>query len=282
MLGVDDSVSFKENTHQYFYKDSREFRSVTRVLNSLRVPFDKEGVSRRMALSAVKSGSLLSVDQEQSKILESWDNTWKEGVGRGEFIHDGIENFLKNGKRDESISFVLDQIRDIIKPYYRFYSEAVLYDIDSMIAGMTDITGQRQKTDNSLYDFWDVKTNKSHGIDFDSISRKNGDIKHYNRMLLPPVDHLEDCTYNVDCLQLSFYGYLAETTYGVKVGRLGIIFIDQDLKCTIYPVPYLRDEVISIIKWRENQRSIIQKGFEDIVVNGGTIIDDDDWTKPSI
>lgn len=277
MFGIDSSISFIEDTHQYFDETKREFKSVTRVLNSLRVPFERDQISRRMALSSVSNGIGTSVEAEQQRILSEWDGIREDGTSHGEFIHDGIENFLKFGKRDPAIESVLDVIRDLVKPFYRYYSETILYDNTSHIAGTTDLVVQRQNTTNSLYDFWDYKTNKSKGILFDSIGRKENQIKHYNRMLLPPVDYIEECSYNIDCLQVSFYAYLAQETYGINIGRLGIIFIDQELNCHPIPVPYMKEEIIHIIA-----HYIGKLRLPDDYVSVFKETEEEDWSKPTM
>ena len=53
--------------------------------------------------------------------------------------------------------------------------------------------------ENGLFDINDYKTNKV--INFYS---------QYAKKLLPPMDHLDDCQYNIYALQLSIYAYFYE------------------------------------------------------------------------
>jgi len=100
-------------------------------------------------------------------------------------------------------------------------------------------------------DFYDYKTNLSQGIRYDSIGWNKNPIKHYNRFMFSPLNHLEDCNYNKYAMQLSSYAYMAEITYGVKVGKLFIIFIWLDgtkYKYKFIPVPYMRMEAAAIFQ----------------------------------
>jgi hypothetical protein len=87
----------------------------------------------------------------------------------------------------------------------------------------------------------DYKTNESKGIQFDSISRKDV-VKHYNKYLLPPFDHLEACNYIIYSLQLSIYAFMAMETLGIRVGKLAIIFFDNNFTPTYIPVPFMYHE----------------------------------------
>ena len=62
------------------------------------------------------------------------------------------------------------------------------------------------------------------------------------------MDHLEECNYNTYATQLSGYAYMAEKTYGVKIGKLFIVWIrynekDDKLDYTMIPVPYMKIEI---------------------------------------
>ena len=241
-LGIDDTIIFKEDTHQYFDKAGIEYSSVTRTLNKLKVPFDRDGISKMMARSMAKEKGI-TIDQAQAMILSEWDAKRDSSINRGNSIHKAIEHYLITGRKDPCYRNALDSVSDLVKPYYRFYPEIILYCQDFLTAGQADLVCQRQKSESSVYDFYDYKTNEAKGIQFDSIGRKNDEIKHYNRYFLPPLDFMEDCNYNLYSLQLSMYAFFAEMTYGIKVGRLGIIFIGNDMEVHMIPVPYLRYHV---------------------------------------
>lgn len=266
-LGIDDTIIFKEDTHQYFDKTGLEYGSVTRTLNKLKVPFDRDGISKMMARSMAKEKGI-TVDQAQAMILSEWDAKRDSSIDRGNSIHGSIENFLLTGQKSSEYMGVHNFMSSFIKPYYRFYPEIILYHQDFLVAGQADLVCQRQKSESSVYDFYDYKTNEAKGIQFDSIGRKNDEIKHYNRYFLPPLDFMEDCNYNLYSLQLSMYAFFAEMTYGIKVGRLGIIFIGNDMEVHMIPVPYLRYHVQRALEFRVEVKPLPEKQI---------VKSEDDW-----
>jgi hypothetical protein len=246
MLGIDNTITFKEDTHQYFHSNGDEYQSVTRTLNKLKVPFDRKKISGIMAAQIAKEEGI-SQSVAQARLLAEWDQKGDSSRDRGNSIHKGIEYYLNTGNKIMELAGVIDFMRDLVKPHYRYYPETILYDTTTKIAGQTDLVIQRQKSQDSVYDFYDYKTNESKGIQFDSVGRKEEPWKHYNRYFLSPLEHLEDCNYNLYSLQLSIYAYLAQITYGIKIGRLAIIFINNEMKVTMYPVAYLKLEVMMLL-----------------------------------
>jgi hypothetical protein len=275
MLGLDNTITFKEDTHQYFDNKNNEYQSVTRILKKLQVPFDRQDRSLMMA-RGIASSQGISVDQAQANILAEWDGKRDSATNRGNSIHGALEGFLKKGTRNKDYDLAINFVADLVRPSYRYYSETILYDTMTLIAGQTDLVVQRQKTEGSLYDFYDYKTNESKGIEFDSISRKDG-IKHYNKMFLSPLSHLEDCNYNLYSLQLSIYAYLAQVTYGIRIGRLGIIFINNEMKPLLIPVNYIKLEVIEILNFMANLNPLPKS--KEIVAHKEVLItkDENDW-----
>jgi len=248
MLGIDNTITFKPDTHQYFDKDGNEYQSVTRVLKKLQVPFDRQGRSLMMA-KGIAAQTGVSVEQAQKQLLSEWDAKRDSASDRGTSIHGRLENYLKHGKIDQELNLAIEYLKTLIVPTYRYYSEIILYDQATKIAGQTDLVIQRQKSTNSLYDFYDYKTNESKGIEFDSINRKDLEWKHYNKNFLAPLDHLEDCNYHTYALQLSIYACLAQVTYGIKIGRLAIIFIGNNMQVTVFPVPYMKFEALMVLDY---------------------------------
>lgn len=254
-LGVDDTIRFVDSTHQYFDKDGNEYESVTRSLNKLRMPFDRHGISRRMAMTKAKEDGI-TVDQAQKMILDEWDEKRDSSIERGLSIHSSIELFLRSGLVSEEYKPIIDSVKDIIAGSFRYYPEVILYDSTYRRAGQADLVVQRQRGASSLYDFYDYKTNKEKGIRFDSTYVKDGELKHSNRFFLPPFDYLEDCNYNLYCLQLNFYAYFAVRTYGIRVGRLGIVSIDNDLNVETIPVLFSPEFVRSILVHLEGLKNL--------------------------
>lgn len=249
MLGLQEHITFKSDTHQYFDPAGEEYKSVSRILDIVKPEFDRAGISANMARVKAKEEGI-SVDKAQEIILAQWDQNRDSAADHGTFIHDNLEDYLNTGQCDSKIIPVGKRIIQFLSPYYKYFPEAIIYSGEHKVSGTADLPVQRTRTKKGVWDFYDYKTNQKKGIQFDSIKREGGKIiKHYNRFLREPLTHLEDCNYNHYCLQLALYAYMAEITFDVKPGRLGIIFIDQRLKIRMHNVPYMRMEAKALLDY---------------------------------
>ena len=249
-------VIFKEDTHQYFSTiDGEEYKSVSKVLSLVKIPFDRDKASIGQARQ-LASEEGISFAEAQKKVWASWDKKRDDASDHGDTIHNALEDFFRYGKKTEWIDKVLVKLKPIMETAYLYYPEALLYNHMYKTAGQSDLVVQRQKGKNSIIDFYDYKTNLSRGIYFDSISRKNNELKHYSKYFLPPLEHFEECNYNLYALQLSIYAYMAELTYGIKVGRLAIIYISPKYEVQILPVPYLKLEAKILLDHNSKVKSL--------------------------
>jgi hypothetical protein len=237
---LQDEIIYQDKTHQYFNKQGIEYTGVTKLLKSIQVPFDRQGVSLMMAKSIAEESGI-STEQAQRELLADWDKTSNSSLDKGNYVHDGLEKYALTGKYEEDLAESVHYMQNIFKQYYRFYPEVLLHSHKYKTAGRTDLVLQRQKNKSPVLDFMDYKTNESKGIQFDSISRKDV-VKHYNKYLLPPFDHLEACNYIIYSLQLSVYAFMAMDTLGIRVGKLAIIFFDNSFVPTYIPVPFMYHE----------------------------------------
>jgi hypothetical protein len=237
---MQDEIIFTPDTHQYYNKQKEEYSSVTRILRNIQVPFDREGMSKRMAVSLAEDSGI-SIEQAQQEILQDWEDKRSSSEDKGNYVHDNLDKYIRTGKVEEAMEKPVAFIQNILKQYYRFYPEVLLYSHKYKVAGRTDLVLQRQKNKSPVLDLVDYKTNESKGICFDSISRKDV-IKHYNKFLLPPLEYLEDCNYHIYSLQLSIYALLAMECAGVRIGKLGIVFFDNQFDARYIPVPFMYQE----------------------------------------
>lgn len=261
MLGFQDYITFKEDTHQYFNPEGKEFKSVSKIIEYVTPDFDKAGISAMMAKSKAKEEGI-TVERAQDLILQDWDHKAQSAIDRGNWIHNGLEDYMLGKGCDEKIVPVAKQIAKFASKYYKFFPEAVVYDSEYGVAGTADFPVQRQRSKIPVIDVWDYKTNEAKGIYFDSIKRdKSGKfVKHYNRYLKAPLDHLEHTNFNTYSLQLALYAYMMEASFNVRIGRLGIIFINNDLKIKIYNVPYMKLEAKLLL---EHHKSLMNASWED-------------------
>lgn len=243
-------VKLKEDTHQYFHSSGEEYGSASSLLDTLEEKFDREGISRAMAVKEAKELGI-SVDQAQDAILSKWNTNLEFSQDTGNFIHDNLESNFKTGICDPRVKPAADSIARFLKDYYRFYPELVLYNEKYKKAGMSDLIVQRTRSKKSVMDVFDYKTNTSKGIYFDTAKRnEKGRVeKFYNKFFLSPLEHLEASNYNRYALQMSIYGHMLEMLTGRKIGRLGLLFVDHlTMEVTMYPVPYLKFEVHALFE----------------------------------
>lgn len=258
-MGIKCPISFDSVDHIYRLKDTGEIlTSVSKVLSSFCEPFDSYGVSAAMA-----KGN----KAEQKKILKEWEKSKNDSIDHGNNIHEALEYYGNYGTHPVSAFEDLGkQVANIIGPYYKSFQELIVWHIGSMIAGTADRPVLRTRGSKAMLDVYDYKTNLKKGIEYNSsYFNKSGEYKHLKKFFYDPVSHLEDCNYNKYALQLSIYAYMISVLFGVVVGQLGIIFVEQIPGPTIkyvarlIPVPYLFHDARNIVESFKPLKPLPQK-----------------------
>ena len=108
-----------------------------------------------------------------------------------------------------------------------------MYDHDYELAGTADLVFNHK---NNTFTIGDFKTNKR----FNFTSK-------YCETLLPPVDHLHNCEFNVYALQLSIYAYMYEKLTNTKCRGLVIFYLEGG-KWVSVSCNYLKNDVIAILE----------------------------------
>ena len=252
-MGIYCPVSFEEAGHVYTDKeDGFKYKSVSGFLAGFKEEFDKKGISKNIALSTGVS---------QSSIIAEWDKKRDDAILHGNTIHKELEDYAMHGKcSNPMIAECAKEVEKIIGPYYRSFAEIIFWNKKYRICGTSDRSVLRCNTPNAILDIFDYKTNLERGIYFSSSKYdKYGNYKHYKKFYFEPISHLEDCNYNHYALQLSTYAYMAMLTYGVKIGRLGLIFIrvvDGKYIPEYIPVPFLLMEVKAMLDFNHKLKAL--------------------------
>lgn len=192
-------------THTYTNTKTGEYYlSVSNLISQFKKPFDKEGVSKKIA------------DREgvdQSVILETWETIKDVACDNGTACHVAHENFIKTGVVEEGFESLINSYKIItaplIKDTTKIYSEKLLYSIMHKVAGTSDLI---LETGNIFY-VLDFKTNKK----FNFFSK-------YKDYFKSPINYLQQCELTVYGLQLSMYAYLYEQMSGKKCAGLKILY----------------------------------------------------------
>ena len=264
MFETDPLLEFDEQVHQYSYKKN-PMTSVTKFLSSFEPVFETEKISWFVARKQLRDELQLSktdpdpdkelINAKAELVRMEWDARRDGAAEHGTIVHNMMEQYFNNRivlyPKTESFLYNLKQEYDKIYKEYR--CEVRIFNEGFRIAGTMDIPLLRNCKEPVL-DIEDFKSNMIKGIYFDSISRKEGKLKHYNSYFLAPMTHMEICNYNRYVLQLSTYAYLCELLYKVKIGRLAIRWIEFNQESeeiefsSLIPIPYLRSDVMQLCK----------------------------------
>lgn len=260
---------FKNSTHSYTSEDNTSWKSVTTITGNFKQPFDSDAI----ALKSSKNKKGKWYGMSVSDIQKAWKKESDRSLELGNWYHN-----LKE-KEILGLDFVVmeDSILDIVPPKYEedikiapdqvitngVYPEHMVYLKSAGICGQSDLV----TVCNNKINITDYKTGKE--IKKESFKSWDG----ISQKMLQPLNHLDDCNYNHYALQLSIYMYIMlKHNPSLSPGEMlihHILFEESDKRdefdypiyllnengdpivkeVVVYSVPYLKDEVMSLIKW---------------------------------
>jgi len=227
---IDQKISLEEPGHRYVLEEEPnfEFKSVTTVIGNYFEPFIKNDVANRLVTTSPKY-----MGMDPSDLIANWDAARDYGTK----VHNEIELYLNEGNKPDSIeSFAaIEWLKQYeMNSNIKIYPEVIVYSKQLKIAGSIDILLYDQSTEH--YEIIDWKTSKS--IDKTSYGGKMG--------IHPITSHLMDCKYVHYSIQLSFYRYLLEEYYGLKIKNQLIAHLSGN-SCTMHTANYYQKEVVNIM-----------------------------------
>jgi hypothetical protein len=274
------SITFNAADHSYKSIDAEgiDWVSVTSLLSNFKKPFDAE----KVAASVTKKTKSKWFGIPPEKILELWKAEADRATTLGTFYH--------NQREADLCSLSSIELEGLPIPIYRpieegdlkkapeqkltdgIYPEHMVYLKSAGICGQSDLV----EVVNSKVNIIDYKTNKE--IKKESFKNWEG----ISDKMSHPISHLDDCNFNHYALQLSIYMYIIlKHNRKLKPGKIYIHHVIFEVEGTDqygYPitryssngdpvvkeviqmeVPYLADEVISIINWLYDNRDQIKK-----------------------
>lgn len=265
------SVIFKPENHSYESLDPNErikWTSVTTFIGLFKQKFDP--VAQSIKSSKNKKSKWYGMDPDE--IQKHWASESDRAVSAGSFYHDQRESDLLELETIEKAGRALP----IIKPIYNDGIKQApvqrliegIYPEHFVFLKSAGICGQSDKVEvvKDTVDIIDYKTNKE--IKKESFRNWEG----ISQKMTGPCAHLDDCNFNHYALQLSTYMYIIlKHNPTLKPGKMflhHVIFekVGDDkfgnpihklnekgepiVKTVVpYEVPYLRTEVINMIKW---------------------------------
>jgi len=275
------AIQFTASDHKYQsinQSENIEWISVTTIIGLLKKPFDKDTT----ALKSSKNKRSKWYGLTPKEIIAIWDQSNAVAIDLGTWYHNQRETDMVShdtiGRLGRDISIVKPIEQDGVKlaPDQNLvegiYPEHMVYLKSAGICGQAD----RVEVIGNTIDLYDYKTNKE--IKLNAYTNWEGVTE---KMLLP-INHLDDCNYTHYSLQLSIYMYIMlKHNPNLKPGKIMLEHIifkkegedkygnpiyakDQDGnfivdKIVPYTLPYLKKEVIGIIKYLQNNPDVKNK-----------------------
>jgi hypothetical protein len=275
------SIVFNAADHSYKSIEADEIKwiSVTSLVSQFKKPFDAKTVAERVTKS--KRSKWYGIPPE--KILEIWDNEANRATTLGTYYHNQRETDLCSLASLEKDGITIPVIPPVPEleglkqaPSQRLdpgvYPEHMVFLKSAGICGQSDLV----EVVNDQVFIIDYKTNKEikteSYVNWEGISEK----------LQFPVNNLDDCHFNHYALQLSIYMYIilkhnpklkpgkmfihhvqfeteGEDAYGYPITKYTSEGDPVVKEVTPMEIPYLKDEVISVINWLHENRDLIKK-----------------------
>lgn len=277
------SLIFEPSTHTYTSLDATDdikWVSVTTLISAFKQPFDGKNIAVKSSQN--KKSKWFGMTPEQ--IQEVWKKESERACNLGNWYHDQREMDITNCDTIVRHDAVLPVIRPMVDENGRkvapsqklmdgIYPEHMVYLRSAGICGQSDLV----EVAGGFVHITDYKTNKE--IKSESFKNWEGISQKMNA----PVSHLDDCNLNHYNLQLSIYMYMIlKHNPKLKPGNLiihHIVFEEQDEKDEYgypilkqdpegnpiikeiipYELPYLKDEVLSILTWYKDNPGAVSK-----------------------
>jgi ATP-dependent exoDNAse (exonuclease V) beta subunit len=268
------AVIFKEDGHIYesldtnLEKDNIDWTSVTTFISMFKPSFNAKAQAKKSSKN--KKSKWYKMSEED--ILSAWNGESDRAKGLGNWYHGQREKDIlefdtieRHGVQVPIIKPIEDNKGVKIAPDQKLsngvYPEHFVYLKSAGICGQADLV---EVVNNKLY-ITDYKTNKE--IKEKGFTNWEG----ITSKMFKPVNHLDDCNLNHYSLQLSLYAYIIKKhNPTLEIGSLILQHVKFDVaemdkngypvtkivngepaidEVKMYELPYLQDEVRSIIMW---------------------------------
>lgn len=246
-----NNIKYYDEPHKY-YLNGKELISVTTIIHQYQEPFKED------YWAEIKANQFGITTKE---VKRAWKFINKKGTLKGSIIHDYAENIFQNKIFDYPKQQILNEFGfDPIWNEYlltkkhveKFYddtkgklipikAEFVIYDEESLIAGMLDKLFYNVKTNE--FQIWDYKTNKS----FSQTSE---------RFLLDELSLINDCDLEIYSLQLQLYKYIIEKNTNIKLGKSYLVWLSHNNQN--YQVIETKDRSYHVNKIVNNRIKMLQ------------------------
>jgi hypothetical protein len=268
-------LTFTPQQHKYssLEPDGIEWLSVTSFISNFKQPFEADKIAEKSS----KSRKSKWYGMTPEEIKEAWKSEANRATSLGTWYHNCRERDICELETMERHGTVVPVLKPIEREGVKYspnqklsngvYPEHMVYLKSSGLCGQSDLV----EVINGEVHITDYKTNKE--IKVEGYTNWEG----ITQKMMPPVSHLDDCNLNHYALQLSLYMFIIlKHNPKLKFGSLTIHHImfeevDKDkfgnpitaldnngdpiVKDIVqYDLPYLKQEIISILHWLEDNR----------------------------
>jgi hypothetical protein len=273
-------LQFKADTHKYESVDdpTKQWISSTGLVGVFKPPFDRDNIAKK----ASKNKKSKWYNMPVKEIIEAWDAESNRALTLGNWYHSQREievaacDTLRRDGKDLLIFRPIEQDGMRFSPDQALvpgiYPEHMVYLKSAKICGQAD----RVEIVGDKVNIYDYKTNKE--IKVEAYTNWEGITKK----LLTPLGHIDDCHLMHYALQLSIYMYIIlKHNHSLKPGKLEIHHIifevesrdkngypviatdasDEPIvkKVVPYNIPYMKKEVVSMIKYLKAHPELYKK-----------------------
>jgi hypothetical protein len=232
------SIAFDEESHKYLHpKDATgnaEYISVTTLIERF-FPFDLKRYIEKKAEDE---------NRTEEEVLDEYLLMRDEAAERGTFLHNQIENYLKQKPFDSNskeFGLFLEFYNKEITPRNLIFSDAekIIFSNLHNLAGTIDCLFK--KSDQDEYVMLDWKRSKK--LIIDGRPRKFG----YG-YALSELNLLDNSSYYRYCLQQNLYKHIIETEYEMKISSMKLVVLHENYNdYHIVVVPIMKNETNIIL-----------------------------------
>lgn len=245
MKQIDDTnnpffyVFFYRQTHTYV-AHGRRLESVTRLINDLKEPFDRDYWAAKKAEERGVSPQV---------IIDEWETKAQTSRDLGTRVHEHIEKVLKGTLTADDLFLSLNDTPPQIVAFDAFWNRAskmakpvrpewIIGDSSLGVGGTCDALLFNKETEK--YHLWDWKTNS------------NFKTNNPFQTLKPPFDDLPDCELSVYSLQLSLYKLIIERNTDLEMGDSYILHLNDRAQFRIHVAEDYRERLEAWLKDRHD------------------------------
>lgn len=233
------------------------YLGIKKFIAEFKEPFDKNVVSMKKAKERLKErgekATELAVREEAQIIREEWETATKKGEKIHKQLQDKktkiktcvVEGWGSSSKKGE----IPNSSANLLKNNTSYIEKRVVSEKYELVGYSDDV-----EVKNNFIHIEDTKTGKAI-YKTSAIKLKNG-FTVPPTYFYPPLQNLQDCNFNEIALQMSLYMYILWThNKKLKPGKMYIRHIktnsqDKIIDQIMIKVPYLRDEVKAMLKYR--------------------------------